>query len=66
MNSQILSKIADEHGVEAAQVKRDAETAIRIAADNPTPLWLELFGEGHIPTIDEFLEKVREKIQETA
>lgn len=66
MNSVILSKIADEHGVEAAQVKKDAETAIRMAAGNPTSLWMEIFGEGYVPTLNEFLEKVREKIQETA
>ncbi|MBQ6898891.1 MAG: hypothetical protein IJN70_07905 [Clostridia bacterium] len=66
MDSAFFRKIADEYGVDASQVKRESEAAIRIAADNPTPLWLEMFGEGHIPTIDEFLEKVREKIQVTA
>lgn len=63
MNRELLLKIAEKHGVNEEDVKREAEEAIRFAAEHPTALWAKLFGTEWVPELDEFLDKTKEIIR---
>ena len=63
MNRQISERIAEQYGTDVDTVEKEIGEAIRFAAEKPSPLWIELFGIGHIPSSEEFCEKVKIRIQ---
>lgn len=59
---RILKKVAEHFSISEDIAEREIKDAILTAKKNPTPLWKEMFGENSTPSVEEFCDKVRERV----
>ena len=57
MKDTIIKRVAKEYATDEASVMQEMREAIIIAAENPTPLWKQLFGD-RMPDTEEFCKAV--------
>ncbi len=59
MDEKIYEIIAKQYGVSVEEVKRDMQEAVNSAFKNPNDLAKNISFEGDKPTVDEFIDFVK-------
>ena len=62
---KIYKKIAKQNGVSVEEVKRDMQEAINAAYKNPTIFASNLSPQKDVPTTEEFIKLVANKVRNT-
>ena len=55
MNRKTYRQLAKKHGMSIGEIKREMQTAIDAAYQNPAPGALDVPRMGDIPTVEEFI-----------
>lgn len=61
----LIKQIAEKNQVTVEEVRREMELAIKEAQKNPdtSRKWKELFGEGIVPSPEEFISIISEEVK---
>lgn len=57
-----IKSVAKSRGISVAECRKDMEQAVKIASENPTELFIKMYGR-RTPSLEEFIYKLLEAIE---